>query len=77
MSFNCGNLLTIEKSVGGHCEKLRGCMQDMSPGAAVGEEHAGNVERAASVAIAQDACALLALRRSGARSLSSAPAACA
>src|SRR5581483_6805220 len=56
----CGSLLTIEKSAGGHREKLRGCIQDMGPGAAVGEEHAGNVQRAASVAIAQDACALLA-----------------
>ena len=59
MSFNCGNLLALEKSVGGGREKLGGCVQDMSPGAAVGEEHAGNVERAASVAIAQDACAIL------------------
>jgi hypothetical protein len=75
MSFNCGNLLTIEKSVGGHCEKLGGCMQDMSPSAAVGEEHAANVERAPSIAIAQEACALLPSVDPAQESPSSAPAA--
>ena len=58
MSFNCCELLTLEKSVRGGRKEFGGCMQDMRPGTVVGEDHPGNVQRAASVAITQDARAV-------------------